>query len=754
MAGNESGWWDGLFKKSDRQTRVRAADTGDSSVWKQGQVILGEYVVEGELGEGGMGTVYLLVRSQSTGHRFAVKKTRFRDEASQRNFLTELQTWLDLPEHPHLVACRFFRTVGDELAIFAEYVKGGSLEAWIAQRRLTQLEQILDVAIQFAWGLHAAHEIGLVHQDVKPGNVLMSPEGVAKVSDFGLARARAAAGERDARSGQSTLLSCGGMTEAYCSPEQAAYHPLSRKTDIWSFGVSVLELFTGEVSWNTAILAGEALESYVDNAGSSGVGAEGLPLMPVGVVQVLRRCFRQKPEERWGTLLEVAEALKGVYRECTGREYSRPAPAFTRASDRKVIAHDRRITADMQWADPRKWLVAALKATGRDPAEAEALLSPQEGSRRAQAIADLAAFEEARRIYERLIAGGRKELEYDLAGLCSNKALIHEHLDDSPGARVLFDRAIEICERLVNQEGRRELADDLAGTYMNKAAALGDRGDLRGAVGFYDRALAIYERLVNQEGHRELANNLAATYQNKANALQNLGDLRGAVGFYDRALAIYERLVNQEGRRELANELAMTYKNKANVLRNLGDLRGAVGFCDRAIAIYERLVNQEGRREFADDLARTYVNTAAALGERGDLRGVVGFCDQAIAIYERLVNQEGRRELADDLARTYQNKANALQNLGDLPGAVGFCDQAIAIRERLVNQEGRRELRGDLAKVQTLKANLLLALGKGGEASALARQAITVLKEEVRRTGRADLQGVLDWARKALKEVL
>ena len=66
------------------------------------------------------------------------------------------------------------------------------------ERRLTQLEQILDVAIQFAWGLHAAHELGLVHQDVKPGNVLMSPEGVAKVSDFGLARARAAAGERDA----------------------------------------------------------------------------------------------------------------------------------------------------------------------------------------------------------------------------------------------------------------------------------------------------------------------------------------------------------------------------------------------------------------------------------------------------------------------------------------------------------------------------------------------------------------------------
>jgi serine/threonine protein kinase len=203
-------------------------------------------------------------------------------------------------------------------------VEGGSLEAWIAERRLTQLDHILDVAIQFAWGLHTAHDLGLVHQDVKPGNVLMSRDGVAKVADFGLARARAAAGERDTTGGQSVLVSYGGRTEEYCSPEQLAEQPLSRKTDIWSWGVSMLGLFTGEVSWETGIVAGEVLESYVDRAGSSGVGVDGLPLMPVGVVQVLRKCFRQKPEDRWGTMLEIVEALKGVYRECTGREYSRP----------------------------------------------------------------------------------------------------------------------------------------------------------------------------------------------------------------------------------------------------------------------------------------------------------------------------------------------------------------------------------------------------------------------------------------------
>ena len=124
-----------------------------------------------QLGAGGTGKVYL-PRSRSTGQPFAVKRAFLRNEDSRRNFLAELRTWIDLPEHPHLVACRFFRTAGDEVVIFAEYVEGGSLADWIRERRLTGLEQILDAAIQFAWGLHAAHAFGLVHQDVKPSNAL------------------------------------------------------------------------------------------------------------------------------------------------------------------------------------------------------------------------------------------------------------------------------------------------------------------------------------------------------------------------------------------------------------------------------------------------------------------------------------------------------------------------------------------------------------------------------------------------------
>jgi len=164
-------------------------------------MLLDEFVVERPLGAGGMGEV-VLVRSRWTGHYFAVKRASTSSPEARDALLTELRTWSELPEHPHLVPCRFFRTLGDEVAIFAEYIEGGSLAEWISQGRLS-LEARLDVAIQMARGLEAVHRLGVIHRDVKPANVLMTLEGVARLADFGLA-----AGQR-------------GMTPGYCSPEQA-----------------------------------------------------------------------------------------------------------------------------------------------------------------------------------------------------------------------------------------------------------------------------------------------------------------------------------------------------------------------------------------------------------------------------------------------------------------------------------------------------------------------------------------------------
>jgi len=147
---------------------TRADEVAGPTSWMPGQVVLGDYRIDRTLGEGGMGKV-VLVQSLGTGQQFAVKTAKLQSPGHRRLFLAELQAWMDLPEHPHLVACRFFRTVGNEVAIFSQFMETGSLADWIASRKLYEggpersLEKILDVAIQFAWGLDALHLLGLVH---------------------------------------------------------------------------------------------------------------------------------------------------------------------------------------------------------------------------------------------------------------------------------------------------------------------------------------------------------------------------------------------------------------------------------------------------------------------------------------------------------------------------------------------------------------------------------------------------------------
>ncbi|GHO70759.1 hypothetical protein KSC_096510 [Ktedonobacter sp. SOSP1-52] len=237
-------------------------------LWKIGDVLLDQYEVISKLGEGGMGTVYK-AHFRAANRDLALKSPRptiFAGAGGKEDFIREAETWVKLKEHPHLVTCYFVLMIDDIPCIFADYIDGGSLREWIRQRKLYEggperaLERILDVAIQFAWGLHAAHEQGLVHQDVKPANVMMTADGLAKVTDFGLARARMLAGEEHIS--ESILVSSGGMTPAYCSPEQASKQKLSHKTDIWSWGVSVLEMFVGKVTWMVGATAREALASH------------------------------------------------------------------------------------------------------------------------------------------------------------------------------------------------------------------------------------------------------------------------------------------------------------------------------------------------------------------------------------------------------------------------------------------------------------------------------------------------------------
>lgn len=307
--------------------------------WSIGDIILNTYEVKEIYSSGGMALVYR-VHHRGWGIDLAVKTPRpelLSSADAAESFMREAETWVSLGLHPHLVSCYYVRALGGIPRIFMEYANGGSLEegvehGWLYRGSHAEVnKRLLDYAIQFAWGLHFAHEKGLIHQDVKPANVLLTRDGLAKVTDFGIAHARELIQdqERIAKPVQlpengrkSVRVDTVGLTPLYCSPEQAAAKPLSRRTDIWSWAVSILELYIGKKSWKSGPLADEGLKQYLE----TGPELSSIPHMPDGLVHLLQDCFHQDPEDRPRDMHAVAEQLQAVYHQVTGVSYPRTEP--------------------------------------------------------------------------------------------------------------------------------------------------------------------------------------------------------------------------------------------------------------------------------------------------------------------------------------------------------------------------------------------------------------------------------------------
>ena len=757
--------------------------------WTPGAVILGEYTIKKELGRGGMGRVWL-VKNSSTGRRFAVKQMLIRDEKHRQAFLTELQTWIDLPEHPNVVRCRFFRTIGDEIVIFADYVEGGTLAEWIAKGQFDSTEQIMDVAIQFAWGLHAIHQRGLIHQDVKPGNVLMTPDGTPMVADFGLARARFKAADGSfvspstPQGQQSILVSSGGMTPAYASPEQRAGQHLSRKTDIWSWGVSIMDMFTGGVS---CVHGGQIALEVLEDLFAGETEDTGVRAMPSAVKAILRRCFARNFSERWNNFDELSSSLILAYGEITGKAYPR-APTLSLAQN-LPLEHDRRIQHG-RWRDPRTWLREAYRATGRDPADAARYQVPDVISRRGAEVADLAIYDEVERLLTSVIGPDDERNANLLASFYADKALlsfaahdaeavffaadkciaIREHLvlerkqqkfaADLASAYMhkamfrkwsgnhltsieLYDKCISILESLFHQDQRADLAAALARAYMNKACDLTSQNDIRAAIALFDKSIVTIQSAKRGAETESIDDDLAHVLMNKATALLRIGDARGSADAYKECISIRAPLVECHGRQDLENDLAAAYMGNGAALKSLNQIEDALRMFDRAVQLRERLVLNNRNSALARDLAGSYVNKANALLQIQNLEAAELLFCKACAIYERLVVDEGQRNVVNDLANVYMCMANARRAAGDLRAALQLHDKCLGIRERLTSGAENTEVDVDIALTYMNKGNVLNDLGENIESLAAHDKCVAIFERLVYAEGREELTHLL-----------
>ena len=291
----------------------------------KGTSLLNTYIVESDAIHGGMGKVWR-VRHTGWNIDLAMKQPDaklFQNERQKIDFVHECEAWINLELHQHIVSCYYVREIGGIPSIFSEWMDGGSLKNWIDGQKLyegnrrTVLERIMDIAIQAARGIHYAHENRLIHQDIKPDNLLLTVSGEVKVADFGISKARAllSATYPNPDANHTMMSGSGYFTREYCSPEQSASGMLTRRTDIYSWAVSVLEMFLGRRPWKSGVSAGLSCEEYF----AMDMRAD----LPDEFKTMLRLCLSEKPEERPHDFNEIDTVLLRVYQNETGCVYPR-----------------------------------------------------------------------------------------------------------------------------------------------------------------------------------------------------------------------------------------------------------------------------------------------------------------------------------------------------------------------------------------------------------------------------------------------
>jgi len=291
----------GAKLKKDEGFSKTKTFVSSSETLQKGTILSGRYRIIEELGRGGMGVVYKAEDTKlkrTVALKFLPPELTHIPEVKTR-FMREAQAAAAL-DHPNICTVHEFDEVEEKPFISMAYIEGQSLKDKLESGPL-DLEEALRIAEQVAGGLQEAHKKDIVHRDIKSGNIMVTDNGQAKIMDFGLAR-----------TADRTLLTKEGSTMgtvAYMSPEQTQGEQVDQRTDIWSFGVVLYEMLTGELPFKgeheQAVIHSilkEKPKSITDQKAE----------MPPSIEQVVFRALEKDPDKRYQQAEELLDDLKSI----------------------------------------------------------------------------------------------------------------------------------------------------------------------------------------------------------------------------------------------------------------------------------------------------------------------------------------------------------------------------------------------------------------------------------------------------------
>jgi serine/threonine protein kinase/type II secretory pathway pseudopilin PulG len=730
-------------EKSSSDGQVRRAETEE----RTGQRI-GPYEVIREIGHGGMGTVFLAVRADDQYRKqVAIKlvKRGMDSDAILRRFMMERQILANL-EHPNIARLLEGGSTADGLPYFVmEYIEGQPITEYCDAHRLTTA-QSLELFREVCAALHYAHQNLVVHRDIKPGNILVTAEGVPKLLDFGIAKLLSPGWANE--TGEATASMVRLMTPDYASPEQFRGLTITTASDVYSLGLVLYQLLSGHHPYRLrkrhpeevaqAILqeepekpstaagrqrveegsrATDIEECATENAPLAGKTIQQSPMrnpksLRGDLDNIVLKALRKEPERRYASVQEFSEDirrhLEGLPVIASPATFSYRAGKFARRNRTAVVAAAIVIFTLLSATAITGWQ-ARVARRERDRAESR--------------------FNQVRKLANTVL------FDY------------HERIKNLPGAtearRKMVTDALEYLDNLASDSNnspdlQRELAlaykkvGDIQGGY----SASGNTGEQDMALQNYRKALAIQEKLILQTQVTDSdLRTLAMLYVDVGSGLAGKGDFQGQEALCRKAVfALSEIVPNDEpGTTTTRSDLARVLFELASALRGEGNLDGAIEEYSKAAQIYERLANEHPDKR--DSYLRNAALTFKTMGAIREMKQEPVF---ALELYRKALAIDAENASANlnnvqyqlDYSFSYNSVASVLTDDGHPEEALENCQKALTIQEKVVADDAKNSFaRFSLARTYRRLGDILKKLERFDEASTSYQNSIRKFEE-------------------------